>query len=41
MSAKCQVSVGLSSLPFNFAKEYLVGSAPDITHLVDKPWAIK
>jgi len=35
-----QVSVGLPSLPSNLDKEYL-GTAPDITHFVDKPWAVK
>merc|ERR1719318_1992945 len=37
---ECQVSVGLPSLPSNLDKEYL-GTAPDITHFVDKPWAVK
>ena len=37
---ECQVSVGLSSLPSNLDKEYL-GTAPDITYFVDKPWAVK
>jgi len=35
-----QVSVGLPSLPSNLDKEYH-GTAPDITHFVDKPWAAK
>ena len=39
-SYECQVGVGLPSLPSNLDKEYL-GTAPDITHFVDKPWAVK
>ena len=37
---ECQISVGLPSLPSQLDKDYL-GTAPDITHFVDKPWAVK
>jgi len=37
---ECQVTVGLPSLPSTLDTVYM-GTAPDITHFVDKPWAVK